>query len=607
MSKFALLSGVSGVGAAGAVAVGMATGMIAMPEWMRGAQDGAVTEVVEPRPQATEPSSSVAVATATPQAETTPAVPERPAISAPVFDLVRAEADGSTQVAGGATPGAQMEILVNGTLAQQTTVGGDGKFFAMLDLQDMSIGNVISLVAVEGEMRTPSEDEVIIAPTAPIVAEEQIAEEVGEDTVTAALDTLETEKEATADNADTTPPAPETAEPLPATEASEATETAALDNKLDEHDNADTTPPAPETSELLPATEASEATETAALDNKLDEHDNADTTPPATETAELLLATEASEATEKAALDSTLGADEAPAGSPTASQNDAAPASPETDAPAGLAAVDADGTAPKVASQASQAPLGGAQPAGPIAAAAPTSTGIDPETRTTAALPEADTEGPSALAAPDAAEAAAFARTTDRDQTAERTAKQDIPTPPAPGNAPAILLATPRGVEVLQNAPLAPNESALDAISYDAAGDVLLSGRGDQAAFVRVYLDNRAVTTSRIPDGGRWRVELPEVDAGTYTLRVDQVDEAGQVTARVESPFLRESPAALEAATRGDGPITSVTVQPGNTLWAISKERYGDGVEYVKVFRANRDRIRNPDLIYPGQIFDLPD
>ena len=50
-----------------------------------------------------------------------------------------------------------------------------------------------------------------------------------------------------------------------------------------------------------------------------------------------------------------------------------------------------------------------------------------------------------------------------------------------------------------------------------------------------------------------------------------------------------------------------MTVQPGNTLWAISKERYGEGIEYVKVFDANRDRIRNPDLIYPGQIFDLPD
>jgi nucleoid-associated protein YgaU len=198
---------------------------------------------------------------------------------------------------------------------------------------------------------------------------------------------------------------------------------------------------------------------------------------------------------------------------------------------------------------------------------------------------------------------------SDAAQTANRnTASLSDTLPEADTEtAPAILLATPRGVEVLQNAPLAPGQVALDSISYDAAGEVLLSGRGDQEAFVRVYLDNSPVTTSRIREDGRWRVELPDVDAGTYTLRVDQIDISGMVVARVESPFLRESPDTLEAVLSGEGPIRSVTVQPGNTLWAISKERYGEGIEYVKVFDANRDRIRNPDLIYPGQIFDLPD
>ena len=49
------------------------------------------------------------------------------------------------------------------------------------------------------------------------------------------------------------------------------------------------------------------------------------------------------------------------------------------------------------------------------------------------------------------------------------------------------------------------------------------------------------------------------------------------------------------------------TVQPGATLWAIAEERYGEGILYVTVFEANRDRIRNPDLIYPGQVFILPE
>ena len=49
-----------------------------------------------------------------------------------------------------------------------------------------------------------------------------------------------------------------------------------------------------------------------------------------------------------------------------------------------------------------------------------------------------------------------------------------------------------------------------------------------------------------------------------------------------------------------------MTVQPGNTLWEISNQAYGDGVLYVRLFEANKDKIRDPNLIYPGQVFSIP-
>ena len=49
-----------------------------------------------------------------------------------------------------------------------------------------------------------------------------------------------------------------------------------------------------------------------------------------------------------------------------------------------------------------------------------------------------------------------------------------------------------------------------------------------------------------------------------------------------------------------------VTVQPGFTLWRIATETLGEGVLYVQVFEANKDQIRDPDLIYPGQVFTIP-
>nr|MDJ0980603.1 LysM peptidoglycan-binding domain-containing protein [Kiloniellales bacterium] len=46
--------------------------------------------------------------------------------------------------------------------------------------------------------------------------------------------------------------------------------------------------------------------------------------------------------------------------------------------------------------------------------------------------------------------------------------------------------------------------------------------------------------------------------------------------------------------------------QPGNSLWRIARGAYGTGNRYTMIFEANKDQIRNPDLIYPGQIFVLP-
>lgn len=150
-----------------------------------------------------------------------------------------------------------------------------------------------------------------------------------------------------------------------------------------------------------------------------------------------------------------------------------------------------------------------------------------------------------------------------------------------------------------QPAPRVLADLSLDTITYDDAGDVVLGGRGSDDQFVRVYVNNKAVETKQIGATGQWKVVLTNVDEGLYTLRVDSIDESGEVTARVESPFKRETPALTDL-----GP--SVTVQPGFTLWYLAERKYGAGFQYVQIFEANRERIKNPDLIYPGQVFDLP-
>lgn len=188
--------------------------------------------------------------------------------------------------------------------------------------------------------------------------------------------------------------------------------------------------------------------------------------------------------------------------------------------------------------------------------------------------------------------------------------------PPAPPAQPTVLQADADGVRVVQSAPsldapASERDVALDAITYDPDGTVQLSGRATGNGAVRVYIDNAPVTASPVTEGGDWRIDLPQIDTGVYTLRIDEVDDAGEVVSRLETPFKREEPqdvaAVLAEETSQLGFEVAVrTVQPGATLWAIAEENLGKGIFYVEVFEANRNLIRDPDLIYPGQIFRIP-
>ena len=239
-------------------------------------------------------------------------------------------------------------------------------------------------------------------------------------------------------------------------------------------------------------------------------------------------------------------------------------------------------------------------------------TAVAPEVEPEAA-PEVEVEVEVADADPAAELAPAAA--PDVVAEVETEAASDVVAARAPEEpaAPTIVLADDSGVRVLQGAaqPEVPSQSpqvvanlVIDTITYDTSGEVALSGRGQGAAFARVYLDGKPVQTVQIAPDGTWRTPLPDVDAGVYRLRIDELDEAGTVTSRVETPFQREEP---ELAAVSAGRANVVTVQEGFTLWAIAEDRFGAGIEYVRVYEANRDLIRDPDLIYPGQVFAIPE
>ena len=176
-----------------------------------------------------------------------------------------------------------------------------------------------------------------------------------------------------------------------------------------------------------------------------------------------------------------------------------------------------------------------------------------------------------------------------------------VPEPKNAGEALAVMI-SPDSEEVsILQAPLPQAPIDIDIRSINQAEKALIiQGTSREAGQINVYADNLFLGhTSAV--NGEWslRVSKQLAVGKKYLIRADKVDASGKVTARVEVPFQMEK--GMEDTKR-----RRVRIVKGDCLWTIAKQLYGSGFAYVAIYQANKNQIKNPDLIYPNQVFVLP-
>ncbi|NIX76975.1 LysM peptidoglycan-binding domain-containing protein [Microvirga terricola] len=172
-----------------------------------------------------------------------------------------------------------------------------------------------------------------------------------------------------------------------------------------------------------------------------------------------------------------------------------------------------------------------------------------------------------------------------------------------------------------------------------AAGRLFVSGQSAPGATVRLYLNDTFIAPGGAGGDGKVSFSIASgVRPGDYRVRLDDVDPvSGQVKSRAEVAFnvpaqvagaegqtapaqAAAQPAPSNAAPQSGGQaapaaqpgtvvipnINTAIVSRGDNLWRISQRTYGEGYRYTVIYGANQDQIRNPNLIYPGQVFVLP-
>jgi nucleoid-associated protein YgaU len=231
----------------------------------------------------------------------------------------------------------------------------------------------------------------------------------------------------------------------------------------------------------------------------------------------------------------------------------------------------------------------------------------------------------------------------------QTTSKQNVAVAlePKATDRPVVALITPNKPTIMLSQPAAAKPAAgavvVEAVEIEPGGKFHVSGQARAGAALRLYLNDSFITSVTAAADGRFSVTINEgVAPGSYRVRVDEASSSGSVRARAEVPFnvpdtmvTASVPAQATASKRsesaapqqpqlaaagaivlpdGGSPsstvvvpkITTTTVSRGDSLWRLSQLSYGAGTRYAVIYKANREQIRNPNLIYPGQVLVLP-
>lgn len=212
---------------------------------------------------------------------------------------------------------------------------------------------------------------------------------------------------------------------------------------------------------------------------------------------------------------------------------------------------------------------------------------IYPDTETkplVALLPETATEVPLLIQSPDDVDTAK--PTAAASETAVADAAVLKTTDAAPTNAQAKS----------QIAALAPS-----AIVWRDASRILISGTSRGGVRVTVNDAKRQFGEALVLADGAWQVAGSlDMDIAVNQLHFALFDDANQITARYNLPIKARD------LTKGQDGSSLVVVNKGDMLWRIAYQQLGEGVKYVDIVRRNKQDITNPDLIYPKQIFAVP-
>lgn len=141
------------------------------------------------------------------------------------------------------------------------------------------------------------------------------------------------------------------------------------------------------------------------------------------------------------------------------------------------------------------------------------------------------------------------------------------------------------------------NGLGLDTIEYYEDKKLKISGRATPNSKIELFLSDIVYEETFADIDGVWKIELNEIEFLKYELKIETHINNEKIA--IKTSILEDFKSSLLIEKK-------IVVEDGNSLWRIAKRTLGGGIYYSEIYKNNIKKINNPDLIFPGQVFNIP-
>ena len=153
------------------------------------------------------------------------------------------------------------------------------------------------------------------------------------------------------------------------------------------------------------------------------------------------------------------------------------------------------------------------------------------------------------------------------------------------------------GIEIMNN-----NEQikglALDSVEHFDNNKLRLKGRSIPDYEIQIFLSQKLIGKSLVNSNGMWEFSINKIEFNSVDLEIRSSYENNILSLKtkilngnIDQKLLFEK---------------KIIVEDGNSLWRIARKTLGGGILYAEIYKNNKKIIDDPNLIFPGQVFKIP-